>query len=227
MVDVLAFGAHPDDCEFACGGILCKLAAAGKSIAIVDLSLGDKGSNGTVEERKEEGLEAAKLLGAKREYLDFNDCEIIDSYKGRLKLVKVIRYYQPKIVFAPMWKGEQNHPDHIACGLMARYACRYARFRNILPEVPPHRVGSILHYLFPANENPDFLIDVADYVDNWKKLMECHETQMKSNNYVEWNLKAAACFGIMTGTSHAQGLVKGNPLVIDDPMALSHGSLEI
>lgn len=227
MVDILAFGAHPDDCEFACGGILCKVAAEGKSIAIIDLSAGDKGSNGTLEERKKEGLEAVKLLNAKREYLDFRDCEITDSYENRLKLVKMIRKYQPKLVLAPLWNGEQNHPDHIACGLMARYACRYARFRNILPEIPSHRVGAILHYLFPANENPDFLVDVSDYVSDWKQLMECHKSQMKSNDYISWNLKAAAAYGVLTGTSHAQGLIKGNPLVINDLMTLSQGSLEI
>lgn len=227
MVDILAFGAHPDDCEFACGGILCKMAAEGKSIAIVDLSPGDKGSNGSIEERKQEGVNAAKLIGAEREYLSFKDCEIFDTYQNRLELVKVIRKYQPKIVLAPLWKGEQNHPDHIACGLMARYACRYARFRNILPEIPSHKVGSILHYLFPAHGQPDFLIDVSEHVDTWKSLMECHKSQMKSNDYVDWNLKAAACYGVIASTSHAQGLVKGNPLVIDDFMSLSIGSLEV
>jgi N-acetylglucosamine malate deacetylase 1 len=227
MVDILAFGAHPDDCEFACGGILCKMAAEGKSLVIVDLSIGDKGSNGTEEERRQEGLDAAKLIGAEREYLDFKDCEIIDSYENRLKLVAAIRKYKPKIVLAPLWKGEQNHPDHIACGLMARYACRYARFRNVMPEIPPHKVGTVLHYLFPVHDQPDFLIDVSDHVDTWKQLLQCHKSQMKSNDYIGWNIKAAARFGIMTGTSHAQGLVKGNPLVIDDLMNLSKSSLEI
>lgn len=227
MVDILVFGAHPDDCEFACGGILCKMAAEGKSIAIVDLSLGDKGSNGTIDQRREEGFKAAKLLGVKREYLDFHDCEIIDNYPNRLKLVEAIRKYQPKLVLAPLWKGEQNHPDHIACGLMARYACRMARFRTILPDLPTHRVGSILHYLFPVHDQPDFLVDVSSYVDKWKKLMSCHQTQMKSNDYIDWNLKAAARYGIMTGTNYAQGLIKGNPMIIDDLMNLSKSSLEI
>ncbi len=227
MVDIMAIGAHPDDCEFACGGILSKMADQGKSIVIVDLSQGDKGSNGTVKEREQEGIEAARVIGATREYLDFKDCEIIDTYENRLKLVKAIRKHQPKLVLAPLWKGEMNHPDHIACGLMARYACRYARFKKILPEIPVHRPEGILHYLFPVHENPDFLVDVTDYVDTWKTMMEKHASQMKTNNYPEWNLNAARAFGLMIGTKYAQGLVKGNPVEVDDVMVVAKGSIEL
>src|ERR1700733_8957745 len=114
MVDILVFGAHPDDIEFGCGGILAKMAAQGKSIVMVDLSLGDKGTYGYPEERRQEGEQAAAAIGATRVVLNFKDCEIFDTYEGRLQFVKVIRQYKPRLVLAPMWEGTGNHPDHLA-----------------------------------------------------------------------------------------------------------------
>jgi bacillithiol biosynthesis deacetylase BshB1 len=227
MTDILAFGAHPDDIEFGCGAILAKMAAQGKKIVMVDLTLGDKATNGTPEQRRQEGLEAAKLIGAERIYLDFKDCEIIDSYESRLKLVAVIRRYKPKLVLAPLWKGEMNHPDHLACGVMARYACRYARFKNIMPELPSHAVGGILHYLYPFHAVADFLIDVSDYVDTWKKMLDCHGSQMQTLSYSNWNERIAHALGVAVEGQYAQGLVKGNSIIVDDVMVLSKQIREI
>lgn len=225
--DVLAFGAHPDDLEFGCGGILAKLAAQGKSIVLVDLTLGDKGTRGSPEIRRKEGENAAKVIGAKRVFLDFKDCEIIDTYDNRLKLVKVIREYKPKLVLAPVWKGEQTHPDHLSCGAMARYACRYARFAKILPEVPIHRPEGILHYIYPTFDAVNFLIDVSSHVDTWKKMMEAHTSQVDHMPYIDWSLRRAAYFGTMIGKEYAQGLVAGNPIEVDNPMVIAKSGLEI
>lgn len=222
MVDILAFGAHPDDIEFGCGGILAKMASQGKTIAMVDLTLGDKATNGTVEERRLEGLNSAKLIGATREYLDFKDCEIIDSYENRLKLVAAIRRYKPKLILAPLWKGEMNHPDHLACGLMARYACRYSRFKNILPELPPHKVDGILHYLYPFHTTSDFLIDVSAHIDVWQEMINCHLTQMRTFSYADWNRRIAHAMGVAVDGEYAQGLVKGNTIILDDIMVVSN-----
>jgi bacillithiol biosynthesis deacetylase BshB1 len=227
MTDILAFGAHPDDVEFGCGGILAKSAAQGKSIMIVDLTLGDKATNGNPQIRKAEGEAAALVIGAKRIYLDFSDCEVFDTYEGRLKLVKVIREFKPKLVLAPAWNGERNHPDHIACGLMARYACRYARFAKILPEIPIHRPDGILHYLPHAGKETDFLIDITPYVDTWKRMMEAHRSQMLTLPYSEKALKNAANYGALIDKPYAQGLLKGNPIVVEDVLTISCGTQEI
>lgn len=227
MVDILAFGAHPDDVEFGCGGILAKAAAQGNSIVIVDLTLGDKGTNGNPEVRKAEGEAAASLIGAKRFYLDFKDCEVFDTYEGRLKLVRVIREHLPTLVLAPVWSGERNHPDHLACGLMARYACRYARFSKILPEVPIHKPNGILHYLPHAGKETDFLVDISSYVDVWKRMMDAHRSQMLTSPYSEKALKNAANYGATINRPYAQGLITGNPILIDDLLKISYGTIEI
>jgi len=227
MVDILAFGAHPDDIEFGCGGILARFAAEGKSVVMIDLTMGDKGSHGGSEKRRKESIEAARVIGAERVFLNFLDCEIVDSYEGRLKLVEVIRQYQPALVLAPLWKGEQNHPDHLACGMMARYACRYARFPKILPHLPPHRVEGILHYVPPVANIVDFIIDISEYVEQWKEMMRCHASQYDTYPYDEWNLKHAARLGMMIDKPYAQALVKGNPIEVRDLMAVSRACREL
>lgn len=226
-VDVLALGAHPDDTEFGCGGILAKLAKQGRSVLIVDMTSGDKGSNGTPEIRREEGRAAAVMIGAQRIFLDFKDCELIDSYDGRLALVKVIRQYRPRLILAPYWKGEGQHPDHLVCGTMARYAVRYARFAKILPEIPIHRAEGILHYIFPCHNDFDFIIDVSDEVETWTEMMGKHASQLKTNDYIDWNLRHARRFGMLIGTEYAQALAKGNPIEIDDVMTIARGSPEV
>lgn len=227
MVDILAFGAHPDDIEFGCGGILAKAAAQGHKVVIVDLTSGDKATNGTPALRRQEGTAAAAVIGAERVYLDFRDCEVFDTYEGRLALVRVIRQHRPRLVLAPMWQGTLNHPDHLACGLMARYACRYARFGNILPELPPHRPDGILHYLPHEGVVADFLVDVSAYVEPWKQMMRAHQSQHQTYPYADWLLRHAAKLGDNIGVAYAQGLVAGNPIEIDDVMDICRGTREI
>lgn len=227
MTDILAFGAHPDDIEFGCGGILAKMSAGGAKIVMVDLTCGEKGTHGTSSQRVAEARNAASLIKAQRIQLDFIDCEIIDTYENRLKLVKVIRQFRPKLVLGPMWKGEQNHPDHIACGLMLRYACRLARFQKILPELPLHWVEGILHYLPLVHAEPDFIIDISDFVNEWIEMMKAHQSQLNTFDYVDWNLRNASQMGLIIDRPYAQGLVKGNPLLIDDLMTIAKGIREI
>ena len=73
----------------------------------------------------------------------------------------------------------------------------------------------------------DFIVDVSDHVETWVKMMRCHTSQMTTFDYDDWNLRLASKLGMLIGTSHAQGLVKGNPIVVDDVMNVSKGSREI
>lgn len=220
-VDILAFGAHPDDIEFGCGGILAKLASQGKKIVLADLTVGEKGTNGTPEIRQSEGIEAARIIGAERLYLGFSDCEVFDTYEGRLKLTAVIRKYRPKLILTPYWKGEMNHPDHLATGLMTRHAFRYARLAKILPDLPTFQPDGLMHYLYPTLELVDFLVDVTDHMDTWKAMMAHHVSQHKTFDFTAWNLLHAARLGTLIGKPYAQGLVKGTPVIVEDLMSVS------
>jgi len=126
-----------------------------------------------------------------------------------------------------MWKGEQNHPDHIACGLITRYACRYARFAKILPELPIWCPEGVLHYLPHAGVAAEILIDVSDHVTAWNAMMSAHTSQFKTYPYSQWALREAAYLGGLMGKEYAQGLIAGNPIEIDDVMTVCRTAREL
>lgn len=226
MVDILAFGAHPDDIELGCGGLLCKAVAEGKQVALCDLTVGEKGTTGDPNLRRQEALHAAKLLGAERTILEFPDCEVIDSYQGRLELVKVIRHYRPKLILAPRPTGHMTHPDHLGCGQMVRFACRYSRLIKILPQIPIHHSEGVLH-IPTSHELPDFLVDISSYMDQWQALINCHFSQVSARPYLQRAVENARNLGRIIGVEYAQGLIKYNPVVIRDLEAVYRGTLEL
>jgi LmbE family N-acetylglucosaminyl deacetylase len=99
-VDILAFGAHPDDVELSCGGTLHKAILEGKTVAIIDLTRGELGTRGTAEIRKAEASAAAKILGSSfRENLEFPDGFVFNTKENQLEIIKKIRAYQPADCF--------------------------------------------------------------------------------------------------------------------------------
>ncbi|SCA64140.1 hypothetical protein SCG7086_CF_00040 [Chlamydiales bacterium SCGC AG-110-P3] len=109
---------------------------------------------------------------------------------------------------------------------MVRHACRYGRFRKILPEFPIHRIDGVLHYLPPSLEECDFLVDVSEQIDVWKRMMGCHKSQLDTNPYPDWVLRFASKAGAIIETDYAQGLVSGNPVVVDDVLVVASGIRE-
>ncbi|CDZ80055.1 4-oxalmesaconate hydratase [Candidatus Rubidus massiliensis] len=227
MYDVMVVGSHPDDIEFGCGGIVCKLVKEGKKVVLVDLTLGDKGTNGNPEIRKKEASKAAELLGVDRFFLDFNDCEVIDNYDNRLKIAKIIRECRPSLIIAPPIQKYSNHPDHSATAELIRIGARYARFKKILPELPVHFVKNVLHYIHVYYDKVDFIIDVTSHVDEWKKMMECHASQMATYPFVDRVLRFSSYLGVLIERPYAQGLISLSPVVIEDVTNLSQGIREI
>jgi N-acetylglucosamine malate deacetylase 1 len=120
-VDILLFGAHPDDVEWGAGGTVLKLQPTGTSFGIVDLTRGEMGSRGRTEERDKEAEDAASWMGARfRENLGLPDCGVIDSVENRKQIASVIREWRPKLVLAPYWTDRR--PDHAAAGHLIRNA---------------------------------------------------------------------------------------------------------
>src|SRR5437763_1956496 len=103
-VDVLLFGAHPDDVEWGAGGVMLLLKEKGLQFAMVDLTEGEMGSRGTTKERREEAVAAADFVGAStRENLRLPDCGLTDTPESRKLIASVIRRYRPQFVLAPFW----------------------------------------------------------------------------------------------------------------------------
>ncbi len=123
-VDILAIGAHPDDVELGCGGTLAKFISQGKKVAIVDLTEGELGTRGTNETRAKEAKRASNILGVlERENLGMKDGFLSNTEEYQMRIVKMVRKYQPEIIFANAI--DDRHPDHAKAAKLVSDACFY------------------------------------------------------------------------------------------------------
>ncbi|MBD0353125.1 MAG: bacillithiol biosynthesis deacetylase BshB1, partial [Flavisolibacter sp.] len=121
-LDVLAIGVHPDDVELGCSGTLIKEIKRGKKVGVIDLTEGELGTRGTVSDRYEEATEAAKIMGVTvRENLKMRDGFFKNDEEHQLQLIRVLRKYQPEIVFGNVL--DDRHPDHGRAGKLIYDAC--------------------------------------------------------------------------------------------------------
>jgi LmbE family N-acetylglucosaminyl deacetylase len=227
-LNILAFGAHPDDIEFGCAAVLILEAARGNSVKLRVLSRGEAGSHGTPEVRELESRAAAAIIGAAVEFLDFGgDCHIEYSPANVILIAREIRAAQPDVVLAPH-PSENQHPDHATVARLVRDACRFARCGGLkeLTDVPPHRIGSLLFYNITKHlgEAPDFVIDVSSAVGKWEAAMGCHTSQVGSTGYIQMQKTAAHVLGLASGTQYAIGLFANDPIIAPDLANLSRSA---
>ena len=229
---LLAFGAHPDDIEFGCGGVIAKETRAGRAAHFVICSRGEAASHGTPKQRVAEAKKSAALLGASLEFVNLDgDAHFEVRVAHTIKLAGIIRRVRPCIVLAPSLV-ENQHPDHLRLGQLVRDACRLARYGGVkeLRNSPPHAIEQLFYYAVtpeaePANITP-VLIDVSapDILRAWTAAMEAHASQAAARNYVELQLTRARLCGLRAGAGHAIALFPNDPLVFDSLAAMSRSA---
>ncbi len=225
-VDVLFFGAHPDDVEWGVGGMALLLRDKGASFAIVDLTRGEMGSRGTPAERKNEAIRAAEHMGASaRENLDLPDCGVTDSPENRRLVASAVRRHRPKIVLAPLW--EDRHPDHAAAGLLIRNSQLYCGLKNLADPNPPHRPRAFLFYPIHKFRQPSFLIDTSAVFARKLDLLRIYRSQFPdtAGGYFFALESRDRYFGSLVGASHGEGLVLDQPFLLtglDAVLSLLH-----
>ncbi|CAN5195774.1 bacillithiol biosynthesis deacetylase BshB1 [soil metagenome] len=216
---ILAVGAHPDDVEFGCGGVLLVEAARDSEIVLCVCSRGEAGTNGTPEERETEARNAATLIGAEIEFLHMGgDARMVASFENVLALARRIRAVQPAIVLATTTTPEQ-HPDHAAVGQICRDAVRLARYGGLadLRELPPHTVSQLFGYaVTPSAElhQRAIRVDISAQFERWVQLMECHQTQLRTRRYIDLQVARARTFGIEAGVEYAQVLFTDSDFLV-------------
>lgn len=227
---VLAFGAHPDDIEFGCGGVIATETKAGRAAHLVVCSRGEAGTNGTPTERVAEAGKAAKILGASFEFIELDgDAHLELKAAHVIKLASVIRRIRPAVVLAPTIE-ENQHPDHWRLGKLVRDAARLARYGGVeeLRSQTPCAIGQLLFYaLSPDAEPKDFqpvLIDISAVKKTWTAAMEAHASQMKTRNYVDLQLARATVNGSRCGVEAAIALWPNDPLVFDSLSSVARGA---
>ena len=222
-IDILAFGAHPDDVELSCGGTLIKEIHNGKTVGIIDLTKGELGTRGTAQTRAVEASNAASILGVSfRKNMNFSDGFIVNDKAHQLEVIKIIRHYQPEIVLCNA--VNDRHIDHGVASKLVSDACFLSGLVKIETKSAdseaiqaPWRPKSIYYYIQWKPLNPDFVVDISQHIDQkmesvlaystqfYDPKSQAPETPISSKNFVDSVRYRAADLGRLTGVGYAEG----------------------
>ncbi|MGI6366044.1 MAG: bacillithiol biosynthesis deacetylase BshB1 [Bacillota bacterium] len=224
---ILVFGAHPDDVELSVGGIVARHAALGHEVEICDLTAGEMGSNGTPEQRLEEGREAAAILGAKaRHNLGLPDAFLEPNREALLATAQLIRQVQPDIVLAPWW--QDHHPDHVAASSIVTKASHLAGLHKYPVSGERHRPRRIFYYFLGQTSEPSFLVNIDEYWQVKLAAVQAHASQFaprqggarptrlnREQFFEEYSLRFRS-WGREIGCTYAEALVSPGRLAVAD-----------
>jgi LmbE family N-acetylglucosaminyl deacetylase len=187
---IIAFGAHPDDCDIKFGGTAHKLAKAGHAVKFVSVTNGDAGHHemggGMLAKRRYlETQESARRLGiAEYEVLDNHDGELLPSIEVRRQVIRAIRRWKADIVISP--RPNDYHPDHRYTGVLIQDAAYMVVVPNIVPDVPPLENNPVFLYYQdafqkPSPFRPDVVVALDDVWDQKVNALDAHTSQ-----FYEW-----------------------------------------
>ena len=185
-LDILAFGAHPDDVELGCGATIAKTVAQGKKVGIIDLTKGEMGTRGTDLIRSQEAKQAARILGVDlRENLGFRDAFIFNDEPHQLKVIQAIRTYQPDIVLCNAIKD--RHIDHGRASELISNACFLSGLKKIETNnnnitQTTWRPKHVFHYIQWEEIQPDFVVDVSNYLNIKMNAVRAFKSQFYDEN---------------------------------------------
>lgn len=220
-LDILAFGAHPDDVELGCSGTIAKEVANGKKVGIIDLTQGELGTRGTAETRKEEAEEGARILGVQvRENLKFADGFFVNDRAHQFEIIKVLRKYRPDIVLCNA--VDDRHIDHGRGSKLVSDACFLSGLRKIETEQEgikqeAWRPKWVYHYIQWKNIEPDFVVDITGFIDKKIASVKAYKTQffdpmsqepstpISDQNFLDSVTYRARDLGRLIGVDFAEG----------------------
>lgn len=188
-LDILAFGAHPDDVELGCGATIAKEISLGKKVGIVDLTRGELGTRGSANLRDLEAKSAGDILGISvRENLRFADGFFINDNRHQLEIIKMIRKYQPEIVLCNAI--DDRHIDHPKGSSLVSDACFLSGLLKINTSVKGEnqekwRPKKVYHYIQWKNIEPDFVVDVTGFVEKKIDAVSAYSSQFYDQNSKE------------------------------------------
>jgi len=226
-VDLLAIGPHPDDIEIGIGGIVAKHAALGLRVGLCDLTAGEMGSNGTVEERLAESEAARVILGACwRVNLRLPDRAIGSDRAHGVAIASLVRQARPRVIALPYWSD--RHPDHVASSHLLTDAVFNAGLRRFAAEGTAWKPEWICYYFINDSVPPSFVVDVSDHYETKRRALASHVSQFRpaATDAVPTRLTASsfsrliesrdAQFGALAGVAFAEGIVVREPVMRRD-----------
>ena len=230
-LDILAFGAHPDDVELGCSGTIAKEISLGKKVGIVDLTRGELGTRGSVEIRNSEAAKASKILGVSvRANLDMRDGFFVNDETHQLKIIQMIRKYQPEIVLCNAI--DDRHIDHGKGSKLVSDACFLSGLRMIETNLNGEKQSAwrpklVYHYIQWKNIEPDFVVDITDFIDVKTEAILAYgsqfydpnskepESPISSKNFLDSVKYRAQDLGRIVGTTYAEGFTVERYLAVN------------
>lgn len=181
LVDVMAFGAHPDDIELGCGGTLIKLTDAGHPVVLVDLTEGELSTRGTVETRRIEAARAAAIIGAQaRENLHLPDGDVTAGGEGKRRVAGVIRRYRPRMVLLPYYRD--RHPDHVHASQVVYEGAFWAGLHRFEDGQAAYRPARLVYYMHWYEFEPTFIVDITAQFARKMEAIAAYATQFKPDD---------------------------------------------
>jgi bacillithiol biosynthesis deacetylase BshB1 len=233
-LDILAFAAHPDDVELAAAGTLLAHIALGKKVGIVDLTRGELGTRGSAELRDEEAANSSKILGIHtRENLRLRDGFFVKDEASLLKVITMIRKYQPEIVLCN--SEFDRHVDHGRAADLVHEACFLSGLRKIETQLDGKaqeawRPKATYHYIQDYYTKPDIIFDITPYFDQKSEAIKAFksqffnpalnldepETPISSADFWAFLEARARQFGRLINTTYAEGFTAKRPIGAKD-----------
>jgi bacillithiol biosynthesis deacetylase BshB1 len=234
-LDALVVAAHPDDAEISLGGTILRMVDAGARVGVIDLTRGELGTRGTPEEREREAAAATGLLGlALRDNLDLPDGRVARDLAARERLARVLREHRPDVVFAH--HVEDLHPDHAACGRLAReawYLSGLARLAERDGGAPAKRPRRLFHFMGHVPFEPTVVVDVSEVWPRKVEVIRCYRSQLVPSDggdrgehllfgadILERAATKARYFGERIGVRFGEPLLHLGPLPATNPLEL-------
>ncbi len=220
-LDILAFGAHPDDVELGCAGTLAKEVSLGKSVGIIDLTQGELGTRGSAEIRFQEATNAAQILGVTvRENLKMRDGFFVNDEAHQLQVIKMIRKYRPEIVLCNA--VDDRHIDHAKGSKLISDSCFLAGLQKVETMLEGNiqaawRPKLVYHYIQWKSIKPDFVVDITGFMDRKMKAIMAYDSQfynpntnepvtpIATKNFLESIKYRSQDLGRLIGTDFAEG----------------------
>jgi N-acetylglucosamine malate deacetylase 1 len=229
-LDILALAAHRDDVEQTCAGTLLKMADHGHRTGILDLTQGETGTRGTMQDRASEAAEAARILKVSwREALDIPDGRVENTWENRLKVVRVLREQRPRVLILPYWEG--RHPDHYTAAILGYEAAFLSGLAKLPAEGSAHRPFKIIYASLYRDVRPTFVVDITDQFETRFESLMAYKSQFTdqeagsgifpAQKEIRARVEAMArYYGMLGGVTYAEPFVQKEVGLVDDVTAI-------
>lgn len=188
-IRVIAFGAHPDDCDLGAGGLAAKYAAHGDKVKFVSLTNGDAGHQSMrgeelAKRRRSEAQEAGRRIGIEYEVLDNHDGKLLPTLDVRERVIREIRQWKADIVIAP--RPNDYHPDHRYTGVLVQDASYMVIVPDLVADTPPLKRNPVFLYysdrfMRPQPFRADIVVSIDDVFEKKINMLDAHVSQ-----FYEW-----------------------------------------